>query len=181
MGGFSPSDVNAYLKSKVPSNASIVQGTSDMVLLMSADVSFAYYFGRYFGIRPNATYLFSPKVIDVQGGSSTQTFWLHSLAPGLALDLAFDEGKLARFFVSPGLAYHLAWFEGYSAQGFAFSIAAGAELSFGQARTKGISLALVVRSANFDVNSRPSSTGSVVINRLDFTSVLFCVGFQTGI
>ena len=182
MGYFNPSDVNAYLKSKVPSNAYAVQGFSDMVLLLAGEVSVAYYPIRYVGIRPNAVYLFSPKVITVSGGS-TEGFWLHSMAPGLSLDFAWDEGKLPRLFASPGLSYQAAWFEGYSASGLGLTLALGAELSFGQARSKGLYLALVLRKAKLAINGRPVSDGtnSVAMNHLDFTSVLFCLGFQTGI
>jgi hypothetical protein len=180
MGAFSPSDVNSYLATKVPSGAYTVQGTSDMVLLLSADLSIAYYPTRFFGIRPTATYLFSPKIIAMDNGDSGQGFWLHSLAPGLSLDFAFDEGKLARFFFNPGIAYHLAWFEGYGASGLGLSLAVGAELSFGAARAKGISLALVARSAKLGINSRPDTYSSVAMNNLDFSSLLFCIGFQTG-
>jgi hypothetical protein len=181
MGYFNPSDVNDYLESKVPSNAVAVQGFSDMILLMSAEASIAYYPARFFGIRPTATYLFAPKVIEVSGGSS-EGFWLHSVAPGLALDFTFDEGKLARFFASPGIAYQLGWFDDYSASGLGFTLAGGAELSFGQARKKGIYLAAVFRRAKLGISSRPSTTtSSVRMDDLDFTSLLFCVGFQTGI
>jgi hypothetical protein len=179
MGPFDPKDVNAYMKTQVPSNAYAEQGFPEMVLLMSAGASVAYYPARFFGVRPNVVYLFSPKVLTVQGGTS-EGFWLHSLAPGLSIDFAFDQGKLPRFFVSPGVSYHLAWFEGYSASGLGLSVALGAELSFGQTRRKGISLALVLRTADLDINGRPSTSSRVAMNSLDFTSVLFCVGFQTG-
>jgi hypothetical protein len=180
MGGFNPVDVNNWLKTRVPSNASVQSGFSEMVLLLSLDVSAAYYPASFIGIRPNLSYLFSPKVISTS--SSSQSFWLHSLAPGLSLDLTFDQGRLARFFVSPGVSYHLAWFEGYEAKGVGLSVAFGAELSFGAQRAKGISLALVLRSADLGVSAAPSDATerSPIITSLDFTSVLFCVGFQTG-
>jgi hypothetical protein len=181
MGYFNPSDVNAYIKDQVPSNAVAKQGFSEMVMLMSAGVSVAYYPIRFIGIRPNLVYLFAPKLITVEGGSS-EGFWLHSLAPGFSLDLAFDQGKLARFFVSPGLSYHLGWFEGYGASGLGLSLALGAELSFGSTRKKGISIALVMRSADLDVKSGPEvASNAVVVDDLDFSSVLVCVGFQLGI
>lgn len=179
MGYFDPSDVNDYIESKVPSNAYAVQGFSEMILLMSAEASVAYYPSRFFGVRPTATYLFSPKAIEVAGGSS-QAFWLHSIAPGLSLDFAFDQGKLARFFASPGIAYQVGWLDDYSASGLGFTFAAGADLSFGQARKKGLYLAAVFRRAKLGIGSQPP-VGSVQMNDLDFTSLLFCVGFQTGV
>jgi hypothetical protein len=181
MGGFNPSDVNNWMKARLPSNAVVQSGVSDMVLLLSLDASAAYYPARFIGIRPNVSYLFSPKVVS--DGNTSQSYWLHSLAPGLSLDLAFDQGKLARFFASPGVSYHLAWFEGYQASGVGLSLAVGAELSFGAQRSKGISLALVFRSADLGVSTRPSSAldRNPAINNLDFSSVLFCAGFQTGI
>lgn len=181
MGGFDPSDVNAYLESRVPKNASRQSGFSQMVLLVSAGVSGAYYPTRYFGIRPNLVYLASPKVTAVDS-NVTETYLLHSLAPGLSLDLAFDEGKLARYFFSPGLSYHAAWFEGYSASGLGISAALGADLSFGVARKMGISLALVLRLAKLDAGSRPADApvDAPLVRTLDFSSLLFCVGFQLG-
>jgi hypothetical protein len=180
MGYFNPSDVNAYLEDQVPSNAVMTQGFSEMILLMSTGVSLAYYPIRSVGVRPNLVYLFAPKVMTVTGGSS-EAFLLHSLAPGLSLDLALDEGKLPRFFASPGIAYHLGWFEGYGASGLGFSLAVGAELSFGQARRQGVSLTLVARRAKLGIGDRPSTPSGVVMDNLDFTSVLFCVGFQRGL
>jgi hypothetical protein len=179
MGGFNPKDVNEYMKSQIPSNAYQTSGFSEMIMLMSASASVAYYPARFFGVRANGVYLFAPKVITVQGGT-TEGFWLHSLAPALSLDFAFDQGKLARFFASPGIAYQVAWFEGYGASGLGLTLALGAELSFGQSRAKGISISLVLRKADLDIESRPSASSSVPMNSLDFTSVLVCVGFQTG-
>ena len=179
IGYFNPSDVNAYIKSKVPSNAYAVQGFSDMIMLMSIETSIAYYPVRFFGIRPTATYLFAPKLITVSDGT-TEGYWLHSVAPGLSLDFAYDEGKLARLFMSPGIAYQLGWLDGYSASGVGFTVAAGADLSFGQARAKGVYLAGVFRAAKLGTSSRPDAARSVVLNHLDFTSFLFCVGFQLG-
>ena len=180
MGYFNPADVNDYLESQVPSNAVAVQGFSEMVLLMSVEGSFAYHPNRFFGVRPTATYLFSPKVIEVSGGS-TQGFWLHSIAPGLSLDFTYDQGKLARFFVSPGIAYQLGWLDDYSASGLGFTLAVGADLSFGQARAKGIYVAAVFRRAKLGIDSRPAVDSSTAgMDDLDFTSFLICVGFQTG-
>jgi len=118
--------------------------------------------------------------MTVSGGSS-QMFWLHSVAPGLSLDFAYDEGKLPRFFASPGIAYQLAWFEGYSASGLGLTLALGADLSFGAARAKGVYVALVGRLANLTFSSRPSTPSTEPVNKLDFSSVLVCVGFQMGI
>ena len=111
------------------------------------------------------------------------TYYLHSLAPGLSVDLAYDEGQLARFFLSPGIAYQWAWFEGFGATGLGLTLAMGAELSFGAKRSKGVSVALVFRSANLDVSTRPSSSTDSTpnINHLDFSSILLCVGFQLGL
>jgi len=181
MGYFDPKEVNTWLKARVPSSATMESGFSDMALLLALEASAAYYPIRNVGIRPSASYLFSPKVFSVNGEATS--YYLHSLAPGLSVDLAYDEGKLPRLFISPGIAYQWAWFEGHEAAGLGLTLAMGAELSFGAARSKGISLALVFRSANLDVSTRPSSYSdrTPTINHLDFSSVLFCVGFQLGL
>ncbi|HVY25352.1 MAG TPA: hypothetical protein VHB79_02330 [Polyangiaceae bacterium] len=181
IGGFDPGDVNRYIKSRVPSNSYQTQGFSEMVLLLSFDVSGAYFPVRFFGIRPNLLYLFAPKVLTVQGGES-QGYWLHSIAPGLSLDFVYDTRKVARFFASPGIAYQVGWFEGYEAHGLGLELALGTELSFGERRAKGISLALVVRSADLDVSSAPASFDyeTPVIRDLNFTAIMFRVGFQVG-
>jgi len=184
MGGFSPSDVNAYMKSQVPSNAYMSSGFSEMVLLLSLDFSVAYYFADWVGVRPSLLYFFSPKILVY--GDTTQSYVLHSLAPQLSVDFAYDAGKLARLFVSPGLAYQAAWFEGYAAHGLGYELALGVDLSFGVARAKGLSLALVFREAKLDVSSGPTkSTGlyspTPAVNTLDFSSVIFRIGFQWGI
>jgi|GEM_PF-2064968 len=181
MGFFDPKEVNTWLKARVPSGATMESGFSEMAMLLALEASGAYYPIRYVGIRPSASYLFSPKAFSVNGEYTT--YYLHSLAPGLSVDLAYDEGKLPRFFISPGIAYQWAWFEGYEATGLGLTLAMGAELSFGAARSKGVSVALVFRSANLDVSTKPSSYSdrNPVINHLDFSSVLLCVGFQLGL
>jgi hypothetical protein len=180
IGGFSPDDVNHYIKQQVPSNAVETQGFSEMVLLLSLDASGAYFPVRFLGIRPNLVYLFAPKVVSINGDS--RSYWLHSLAPGVAVDFVVDRGGAARFFASPGIAYQFAWFEGYGANGLGLELALGTELSFGRRRAKGISLALVLRAADLDVKSgpAPSFENPASVNTLDFSSVMFRVGFQLG-
>ena len=181
MGYFHPSQVNNYMKAQV-SGADVVSGFSDMVLLLSLDLSGAYYFTHWFGLRANLVYLFSPKILEIYGGES-HTYWLQSLAPGLSLDFAIDTGGIARLFASPGLAYQYASFEDWSAQGVGIELALGTDLSFGVARAKGVSLALVFRYANLGVSSGPAYTPSYGprVDHLDFTSLLFRVGFKLGI
>ena len=181
LGYFKPKEVNAWLKTRVPSGATVESGYSEMTAFFALEASGAYYPIRYVGIRPSASYLFSPKVYSVNGEYTT--YYLHSLAPGLSVDLAYDEGKLPRLFLSPGIAYQWAWFEGHEATGLGLTLAMGAELSFGAKRSKGVSVALVFRSANLDVSTRPSSSSdrTPTINHLDFTSILLCVGFQLGL
>lgn len=181
IGGFDPGDVNRYIKARVPSSAITTQGFSEMVMLLSFDVSAAYFPVRFFGIRPNLLYLFAPKVLTVEGGN-TEGYWLHSVAPGLSLDFVYDTRKVARFFASPGVAYQVGWFEGYKANGLGLELALGTELSFGERRAKGLSLALAVRIADLDVSSAPARTefDPPAIRDLNFTAVMFRVGFQLG-
>lgn len=178
IGYFHPSQVNNYMQAQIPSDADVVSGFSEMVMLLSFDFSVAYYFTPWFGLRPSLLYLFSPKVFVY--GDDTQSYWLHSLAPQLSVDFAIDTGGVARFFASPGLAYQVGWFEGYNAQGVGIELALGADLSFGVARAKGISLALAFRYANLGVSSGPAYQ-TTTIGHLDFTSLLLRVGFQFGI
>ena len=182
IGAFAPDDVNTYIRQRVPSNAIMVQGFTEMVMLFSLDVSGAYFPVRFLGIRPSLLYLFAPKAFTVQGGEN-QAYWLHSVAPGLSTDLVLDQGRLARFFLSPGVAYQIAWFEGYAARGVGFELALGSELSFGRRRRSGISLALVLRQADLAVVSTPASPPpeTTPIRGLDFSSVMFRVGFQLGV
>jgi len=177
LGFFSPTDVNNYLKSKIPSDAYVEQGFSDMVLLFQTEASFAYYPLHFLGIRPSLTYLFAPKIYSY--GDSSEGFWLHSLAPGLSVDLTYDTGRLARLFLSPGISYQWGWLDSFSASGLGVTFAGGAELSFGQARSKGLYVAGVLRIANLGVNGQRYS-GEVNVNHLDFTSFMICVGFQFG-
>jgi len=182
IGYFHPSQVNNYMQAQIPSDAELVSGFSEMALLFSLDFSGAYYFTPWFGLRANMLYLFSPKILEVMDGDS-HTYWLQSLAPGLSLDFAIETGGVARFYASPGIAYQYASFEGYSADGVGLELALGADLSFGAARAKGISLALVFRYANLGVSSGPGyvSSSQPTIDHLDFTSLLLRVGFQFGI
>jgi hypothetical protein len=178
MGVMSPDDVNAYIKSKMPTDSPDRTDYSSTLLLLSAGASFAYYPAPFLGVRPHLVYLLGLREQRLEPGV-VQTFAMHSLVPGLSLDISYDTGKLARYFVSPGISYQLAWFEGFSARGLGLSLALGAELTFGQARVRGMSIALVLRSAELPTTAGPLS--SVPMRHLDFTSVLVCVGFQTGI
>lgn len=181
IGFFWPSDVNAYLKSRVPQDSgSLVRDLSTMYLLFSADVSVAYFPTEVFGIRPNLLYLFSYKANPAQGGG-TDFFWLHSLAPGLSLDFVLETHKLARFFASPGVSYQFAWLGDYSAHGLGLELALGTELSFGRHRNKGASIALVLRRASLGIDSRPREPlGTPTIDNLDFSSIMVRLGFQYG-
>jgi hypothetical protein len=183
MGYFNPGDVNNYMQAQVPSDAVMVSGFSKMVLLLSLDFSAAYYLTPWFGVRPNLLYLFAPKILEVYGGD-THTYWLQSIAPGVSVDFAFDTGGVARWYASPGVAYQYATFEGYTAQGLGLELALGADLSFGVARAKGLSVALVLRYANLGVNSGPATTltyYSPAIGHLNFSSAIVRVGFQWGL
>lgn len=178
VGVLSPKDVNAYIKSKLPGDAYARTNYSNNLLLLSSSASLAYYPARFVGVRPSLAYLLGLREQTLQPGTR-DTFSMHSLALGVSLDVAYDTGGLARYFVSPGIAYHLAWFEGFSARGVGLSLALGTELTFGQAHLRGVSIALVVRSAKLPTTDGPLS--KVPMRDLDFTSVLVCVGFQTGI
>jgi hypothetical protein len=173
-GGYDAADVKRYLSSKgeVASSASV---------LCSFDVSAAYFPVRFFGMRPGLAYFFATNPVWVDW-LETRRYWLNALAPGLAVDLVVDGGNLARFFASPGLSYQWAWFEGYGAHGLGLELAIGAELSFGQARAQGLSLALVVRKATLDVSGRPASPPPEAprIDTLDLTSVMLRLGFQAA-
>jgi hypothetical protein len=180
-GFFSPSDVNAYLKSRVPeSSGSLVRSLSGMYVLSSADVSVAYFPTELFGIRPNLLYLFAYNTIRTASGR-TEFNWLHSLAPGLSLDFVLETHKLARFFASPGISYQFGWLGDYSAHGLGIELALGTELSFGHRRNKGASIALVLRHAKLAVDSRPQEPlGTPTIDNLDFSSIMVRLGFQYG-
>ena len=173
-GGYDAADVKRYLSSQgeVASSADV---------LSSFDVSAAYFPIRFLGVRPGLAYFFAANPVQM-GWFGSRRYWLNSLAPGLAVDLVVHEGPFARFFVSPGLSYQWAWFEGYGAHGLGPELAVGAELSFGQAHTQGISIALAVRKATLDVSSRPASPlpEAPPINTLDLTSVMLRLGFQAA-
>jgi hypothetical protein len=182
-GGFSPTEVNDYLASKMPSNAYMESGTTDMIMIFQLEAAVAYYFIPYLGIRPTVTYLFSPKAFVVQGGSS-EGFWLHSIAPGLSIDGALPVGRVARLFLSPGLAYQAGWLDSYSASGLGITVSGGVDLSFGTARSKGMYIAGTFRKANLGVSSdtRYSNTsGSGNLTHLDFTSFIISIGFQLSV
>jgi hypothetical protein len=180
LGYFRPADVNGYINSIANSDPSVAREDSDMKLLLSGELSVAYYPIRYFGIRPTIAYHFSPQVVTV-GYGTARGFWLHSISRGLAFELAYDQGGLARFFASPGVSYDVGWFEGYSASGLGLSLALGTDLSFGQAHAKGVYLAVLLRRAKLGIGRRPNTPGEVTMNNLDFTSLIFCLGFQMGI
>lgn len=172
VGGYDAADVKRYLSSQgeVASSAGV---------LCSFDASAAYFPVRFLGVRPGLAYFFAANPVQF-GWFGSKRYWLNSLAPGLAVDLVVDGGPLARFFASPGLSYQWAWFEGYGAHGLGLELAIGAELSFGQARAQGISLALVVRKATLDVSGRPASPPPEAprIDTLDLTNVMLRLGFQ---
>jgi hypothetical protein len=172
-----PEDVNAYIKSKMPTDSYDRVDYSETILLLSTGVALAYYPAPFLGLRPGVIYLYGVRIQRLEPGLS-ETFSMHSIAPGLSVDIAFDTGRMARYFVSPGVSYHLAWFEGFSARGLGLSLALGTELSFGQARKSGVSIALVLRSAKLPTTDGPLSR--VPMRHLDFTSAIVCVGFQTG-
>lgn len=177
-GYFKPADVNRYLDSKA--SKSSYYSSPDMNLLLVGEVSVAYYPVRFMGIRPTAAYFLSnTAVYETTGGSNT--YALSSVATGLSLDVAYDDGNLVRLIASPGISRQLAWLDGYAASGLGLSIAVGAEFSFGQARAKGAYAAMVVRSAKLGITRRPESVSTVTMSDLDLTSVLFCGGFQMGI
>jgi hypothetical protein len=173
-GGYDAADVKRYLSSQgeVASSAGV---------LCSFDVSAAYFPVRFLGVRPGLAYFFAANPVH-EGWFGSRRYWLNSLAPGLAVDLVVDGGSLARFFASPGLSYQWAWFEGYEAHGLGLELAIGAELSFGQVRAQGLSLALVVRKATLDVSGRPASPPPEAprIDTLDLTSVMLRLGFQAA-
>jgi hypothetical protein len=183
MGYFRPADVNAYIASLEKADHPGLQTTTEMRLLMSGELSVAYYPWRFLGVRPNFAYYFSPQVITV-GYGTAKGLWLHSVSSGLALDLAYDQGKLARFFASPGVSVDVGWFEGYSASGLGLSLALGADFSYGQARARGFYVAVLLRRAKLGVDPQPIAAApstAVMIHNLDFTSIIFCLGFQMGI
>jgi hypothetical protein len=185
-GVFSPADANHYADTRehyVHPNQLFVDGFSPGYwLLLSLDVSAAYFPESWFGIRPNLVYLFSPRKISAENGGGNEDAWMHSLAPALSLDFVLETRALARYFVSPGVAYQFAWYEGYAARGLGVELALGTELSFGVRRNKGISIALVMRRADLRVHSRAEVTpASPNIDRLDFSSVMVRGGFQYGL
>jgi hypothetical protein len=182
-GGFSPTQVNRYLASKMPSNGIMESGTTDMILIFQLEAAFAYYFIPYLGIRPSVTYLFSPKAFVVQGGSS-EGFWLHSIAPGISIDGALPVGRVARLFLSPGLAYQAGWLDSFSASGLGITVTGGVDLSFGTARSKGLYIAGTFRKANLGVSGTTrynNSSGSGYLTELDFTSFMVSIGFQLSV
>jgi hypothetical protein len=148
-------------------------------VLFSFDASAVYFPIRFLGVRPGLAYFFAANPVRF-GWFGSKRYWLNSLAPGLGIDLVVDGGPRARFFASPALSYQWAWFEGYGAHGFGLELAIGVELSSGQARAQGISLALVVRKATLDVSSRPASPPPEAprIDTLDLTTVMLRLGFQ---
>ncbi len=174
VGGYDSADVKRYLSSQG-------EAASSAGVLCSFDVSVAYFPVRFLGVRPGLAYFFAANPVQVDWFGSKR-YWLNSLAPGLAVDLVVDGGTLARFFASPGLSYQWAWFEGYGAHGLGLELAVGAELSFGQARALGISLAFVVRKASLEVSGRPASPPPEAprIDTLDLTNVMLRLGFQAA-
>ena len=179
LGYFRPADVNNYIASLEKADHPAIQSTDEMRLLVSGELSVTYYPWRFLGIRPAFAYYFSPYVITV-GSGTARGLWLHSVSPGFGLDLAYDEGKLARLFASPGVSYDEGWFEGYSASGLGMSLALGAAFSYGQGRAKGFYVAVLLRRAKLGIGHRPDTPSTVTMNNLDFTSIIFCAGFQMG-
>ena len=172
VGRYDAADVKRYLSSQG-------EVASSVSMLYSFDASAAYFPVRFLGVRPGLAYYFVANPVQ-SGWFGSERYWLDSLAPSLAVELVIDEGPFARFFASPGLSYQWAWFEGYGAHGLGLGLAIGAELSFGQARAQGISLALVVQKATLGVSGRPASPPPEAprIGILDLTNVMLRLGFQ---
>jgi hypothetical protein len=194
MGFFHPTDVKNFIKSRndLGNNGSPCISDESCVV-MTIDLSAAYYVQRYLGIRMNLAMLVPDLISPLMGPGDTYS--MGSFVPGLALDFVRDKGGLARYFISPGLEYHWASFQAHvpsawkdvvdswDAHGLGLELAVGAELSFGPRRKAGLTLALVARRAKLDVSGRPDSppVNSPAINTLDFSSVLLVGGFQLSL
>jgi hypothetical protein len=183
VGVMNPSDINNYENNENFGTPSYSKET--WRLTPAIDLSGAYYPTDYFGIRPSFILIMdTPSMLFARLGEGLQAY-----APGLSLDLVRDRRGLARFFVSPGLRYYFASYSAdwnddlrWTAHGIGAELAVGSELSFGEKRAKGISLAIVAQRARLGVSGRPQVPlySAPAINTIDLSAIFLRVGFQMG-
>jgi len=131
-GGYSSADVNDEINAALPDNTITSQGFQESVLLLGFGVNLEYRLSRYLAFGPYVSYIFAPKIVEIQQPDGVTTdsrfFNAHAWTPGGRVRGFLPVSDILSIVAGGGAAWYLTGFEDHSGSAWGYTVDAGVEL-----------------------------------------------------